>query len=159
MYKKMIEEAQAKGLGSEKVMWQSVGEIDEMLCVMKKEHPEMYWKFVRKQHGLLYNGHYTENFAMWDVEQLRYTNKKGEKKEGAYWTIEQIEEATKGMSFHSGVNKWDKLVAYNAAYADWSKKFDDAQILDIAYLFYFADEDWKHPSTKVWDYMCLAHTM
>ena len=63
------------------------------------------------------------------------------------------------MSFPSGVNKWDKLVAYNAAYADWSKKFDDAQILDIAYLFYFADEDWKHPSTKVWDYMCLAHTM
>ena len=151
MYKKMIEDAQAKGLGSEKVMWQSVGEIDDMLCLMKKEHPEMYWKFVRKQHGLLYNNHYTEDFARWDVEQMKPL--------GMYWTPVQVEDATKGMSFPSGVNKWDKFVAFNASYADWSKKFDDAQILEIAYLFYFADEDWKHPSTKIWDYMCLAHTM
>jgi hypothetical protein len=157
MYKKMIEEAQAKGLGSEKVMWQSVGEIDDMLCLMKKEHPEMYWKFVRKQHGLLYNNHYTEDFAMWDVEHLKYTNKKGEKKEGGYWSIEQVEEATKGMSFPSGTTKWDKYVAYNATYADFCKKFDDAQILEIAYLFYFADEDFKGEG-KIWRYMCMAHS-
>lgn len=35
----MIEDAQAKGLGSEKVMWKGVEDIDEMLCVIKKEHP------------------------------------------------------------------------------------------------------------------------
>jgi hypothetical protein len=157
MYKKMIEEAQAKGLGSEKVMWQSVGEIDEMLCVMKKEHPEMYWKFVRKQHGLLYNNHYTEDFARWDVGQLTYTNAKGEKKTGEYWTALQIEDATKGMVFPNGVTIWDKYVAYNATYADFCKKFDDSQILDITYLFYFADEDFKCEG-KIWRYMCMVHS-
>lgn len=154
MYKKIIEEAQAKGLGSEKIMWQSVGDIDDMLCVLKKEHPEMYWKFIRKQHGLLYGNHYTEDFALWDVSQLKYTNKKGEKKEGGYWSVEQIEEATNGMTFPSGTTKWDKYVAYNAAYADFCKKFDDAQILEIAYLFYFADEDWNGRG-KIWEYICL----
>lgn len=160
MYKKMIEDAKAKGLTSEKMMWQSVDDIDDMLCVMKAEHPDKYWAFVRSQHGMLYGGHYTEDFAMWDVGQLKYTNKKGEKKEGAYWTMEQIEEATKGMSFPSGVNKWDKFVVFNSAWADWCKKFDDAQILDIAYLFYFCDEDYKDgkSGTKIWDYMCMVHT-
>jgi hypothetical protein len=155
MYKKMIEDAQAKGLGSEKIMWQSVDEIDEMLCMMKKEHPEMYWKFVRKQHGLLYNNHYTEDFARWDVGQLTYTNAKGEKKTGEYWTALQIEDATKGMVFPNGVTTWDKYVAANAAYSDFCKKFDDKQILEIMHLFYFADEDWgNNSSTKVWDYFC-----
>ena len=80
MYKKMIEEAKSKGLTSEKIMWQSVDDIDDILCVMKKEHPDMYWEFIRKQHGLLYGNHYTEDFAVWDVSKLKYTNKKGEKK-------------------------------------------------------------------------------
>lgn len=159
MYKKMIEDARAKGLTSDKAMWESIDELDDMLCVMKKEHPDKYWKFIRKQHGIMYNNHYDEEFAMWDVEQLRYTNKKGEKKEGAYWSVEQVEEATKGFIFPSGVNKWDKWVAFNAAYADFCKKFDDAQILEIGYLFYFADEDWKgsNSSIKVWDYFCCNY--
>ena len=155
-YKDMIEDAKAKGLTSEKIMWESVAELDDMLCIMKREHPDMYWKFIRKQHGMLYANHYTEEFAMWDVSQLRYTNRKGEKKEGAYWTVEQIEEATRTMSFPNGVNRWDKYVAANAAYADFCRKFDDAQVLEIMYLFYFADEDWKHPATKVWEYMQLG---
>ena len=103
MYKKMIEDAKAKGLTSDKAMWESIDELDDMLCVMKKEHPDKYWKLIRKQHGIMYNNHYTEDFAMWDVEQLRYTNKKGEKKEGAYWSVEQVEEASKGFIFPNGV--------------------------------------------------------
>ena len=148
----MIEEAKSKGVTSEKIMWEGVDDVNGMLCVMKKEHPKAYWAFMRKQHGLLYGNHYSEEFALWDVSQLRYTNRKGEKKEGGYWTLEQVEMATKGMSFPSGVNKWDKYVSANAAYADFCKKFDDSQILDIMHLFYFADEDWGNPSTKIWEY-------
>ena len=85
-------------------------------------------------------------------------NKKGEKKEGAYWSVEQVEEATRGFTFPSGVNKWDKWVAFNAAYADFCKKFDDAQILEIGYLFYFADEDWKGKN-KIWEYTCLNYSL
>ena len=63
MYKKMIEDAKAKGLTSDKAMWESIDELDDMLCVMKKEHPDKYWKFIRKQHGIMYNNHYDEEFA------------------------------------------------------------------------------------------------
>jgi hypothetical protein len=66
-----------------------------------------------------------------------------------------VEEATKGFIFPSGVNKWDKWVAFNAAYADFCKKFDDDQILEIGYLFYFADTDFSKEG-KIWLYMCMA---
>ena len=155
MYRKMMEDAKAQGLTSEKMMWDSVEDVEDMLCALKKEHPDKYWKFIRKTHGLLFKGHYTEEFAMHDVKHLSYTNKKGEKKEGPRWTVDEIEEAVKGLSFPSGVNKWDKYVAFNAAYADYCKKFEDAQVLDIGYLSYFADEDYASPSTKTWDYMCM----
>lgn len=147
MYKKMIEDAQAKGLGSEKVMWQSVGEIDEILCMMKKEHPEMYWKFVRKQHGLLYNNHYTEDFAKWDVEHMKPV--------GAYWTVVQIEDATKGFSFPAGTTLWDKYVAFHAFKNDLNGVLPDDQIIKAAYAFWFNDKDWKPEGGKIWAYMCM----
>lgn len=68
--------------------------------------------------------------------------------------MEQIETATQGKKFPDGTTPWDRYVAYNAAYADFSKKFDDEQVLDIAYLFFFADEDWNGKG-KVWEYMSL----
>ena len=156
-YKQMIEDAKAKGVTSEKMMWQSIDDVDMLLCILKKEHPKEYWTFLRRQHGNLYGGHYTEEFARWDVSQMKYTNRKNEKKEGEYWSVEQVEEATKGMPFPSGVTKWDKYVAFNAMYSDTCKKFEDAHILDIAHLFYFADEDWPNPATKVWDYFCCKN--
>ena len=60
------------------------------------------------------------------------------------------------MSFPSGTNKWDKYVAFNAAYSDLMKEFDDAQILKAGYLLYFADEDWGS-TTKIWEYMAEKH--
>ena len=46
MYKKMIEEAKAKGLTTEKMMWQSVDDVEEMLCTIKQEHPDTTIIFV-----------------------------------------------------------------------------------------------------------------
>ena len=39
-YKEMIEDAKKKGLASEKAMWESVDDLDDMLCDMKREHPD-----------------------------------------------------------------------------------------------------------------------
>lgn len=150
----MMEDAKTKGITSEKMMWQSIDDVDDMLCALKIEHPDKYWKFIRKTHEALYNGHYTEEFARHDVEKIQYTNKAGEKKQGPYWSVDQVEDATRRYQFPQSVNKWDKWVAANAAYSDFCRKFDDSQILDIMYLFYFADEDWKgSTATKIWDYM------
>lgn len=64
------------------------------------------------------------------------------------------EQAVAGMTFPDGTTKWDKYVAFNAAYADFCKSFSDEDVLRIAYDFYFADEDWKG-NGKIWTYMSM----
>lgn len=149
-YREMVMKAKAAGVTTEKKMWESIESFSDMLEMMKEEHPEMYWDFMRKQHEIMYGGHYDEMFAMYDVGQMKYTDKSGDKHIGAHWTMEQIESATAGMRFAPSVTCWDKYVGFNAAYADLSKEFDDAQILKAGFLLYFADEDWGS-DTKVWD--------
>ena len=146
-----------KGQGEAK-MWASVAVLSEALEPMKETDKENYWFILRKMYGVMSDGHYNEEFAMYDVSMIEYTGRNGEKKHGGYWSADQVEEATRGFRFPSGVNKWDKYVGFNLMYSDLCRKMDDAQVLDAAYLFYFADEDWPGgSSTKVWDYVCCKH--
>ena len=151
-YRHMVDSAKKAGVTNEKTMWESIDSFSKMLDKIKDIHPELYWKFMRKQHGIMFHNHYDEAFAMWDVSQMHYTDRHGVKKQGAYWTADEIENATAGMKFPQGTTKWDKYVAFNAAATDFSKDFDDAQIIKIAYDFYFADEDCGEDG-KIWDYM------
>ena len=147
-----------KGQGEAK-MWASVAVLSEALEPMKETDKENYWCILRKMYGVMSDGHYNEEFAVYDVSMIEYTGRNGEKKRGGYWSADQVEEATRGFRFPSGVNKWDKYVGFNLMYSDLCKKMDDAQVLDAAYLFYFADEDWPGgSSTKVWDYVCCKHS-
>lgn len=146
-YKEMIEEAKAKGLTSEKEMWQGIALIDELLCEIKEEHPDLYWAVIRDQFGIFNKGHYNEEFARYDVSEMQPV--------GEYWSCKDIEEATKGMVFPSGTTKWDKYVAFNA-FANDLQGIDDATILKAAYKFWFDDKDWKH-ANKIWEYMKLNH--
>lgn len=142
----MIEEAKKKGLASEKVMWDSVDDLDDMLCDIKREHPDKYWKFIRKQHGFMYNNHYDERFARWDVEQMKPL--------GMYWSLPQIEEVTKGMAFPAGTTPWDKFVAFNSFANDLHDTIPDEQIINAAHAFWFADKDWKGEG-KIWKYVLM----
>lgn len=144
-YKEMIEEARAKGLTSEKEMWMGIAMVDEILCEIKEEHPELYWNFIREQHGMLFKGHYNEEFALHDVSKMQPI--------GEYWSCKDVEDATKGMVFPSGTTKWDKYVAFNA-FANDLQGIDDAIILKSAYKFWFEDKDW-HKGNKIWEYMKL----
>ena len=147
-----------KGQGEAK-MWASVAVLSEALEPMKETDKENYWCILRKMYGVMSDGHYNEEFAMYDVGMIEYTGRNGEKKRGGYWSADQVDEATRGFRFPSGVNKWDKFVGFNLMYSDLCRKMDDAQVLDAAYLFYFADEDWPGgSSTKVWDYVCCKHS-
>lgn len=157
-YKQMIENAHKSGNWSEKMMLDSVDSISELLECVKKANKESYWRFMREQAGIMMGCHYDKEWADYDVSQIVYTDKEGKKHTGAYWTCEQIEEATKGMTFPSGTTKWDRFVAFNLAYSDFCKKFDDAQILQIGYLFFFADEDYP-TNTKVWNYVVCKNDM
>lgn len=147
-YREMLEEAKAKGLTSEKIMWESVDDIDDMLCEMKREHPDKYHKFMRKQHGIIHGGHYDGHWAAKDVKAMKPL--------GEHWSVAQTTEATKGMAMPGGANEWDRYVALNAFANDLHGTLTDEQIIKAAHAFFFADKDWNG-GCKVWEYMCLAH--
>lgn len=151
-YKKMVEHARQAGVATEKTMWESIDSFSELLEELRESHPDMFWEFMRKQHGLMYHNHYDEAFAVYDVAQMHYHDKAGDEHHGAHWTVEQIEKATAAMRFPPGTTKWDKYVAFNAAYSDLNKGFEDPEILKAGHLLYFADEDWGS-DTKIWEYM------
>lgn len=152
-YKKMIT-AYADNGGSEEKMWESVDITSEAMDYIKETNPEKYECLMRKLSESLYGKHYDEEMALADVAKLHYLDASGAEHHGAHWTLEQVETATKDKVFPKNVTKWDKFVAYNAAYADFCTKFDEAQILCIAWLFWFNDKDWKSEG-KIWDYMGL----
>lgn len=158
-YLEMVKAAKKNGTFAEKQMWDSVESVSELLDDIKDSHPERYWQFIREQYGIMNNCHYADKeFADWDVSQIAYTDKEGKKRTGAYWTCEQVEEATKGMTFPSGTTKYDKFVAFNVFWSDTCKVLTEEQILKAAYQFYFADEDWpKERGSKVWAYMAMVH--
>jgi predicted Zn-dependent protease with MMP-like domain len=149
-YKEMLEEAKAKGLTSEAKMWESIEEVEELLEEVKKENPKMFWKFLRKQHGLLHDNHYDELFAKWDVENMQPL--------GEYWSMKQVEEATKGMAFPDKVTLCDKFVALNAFANDLHDVIPDDMIIKAAHAFWFADKDWGGKG-KIWEYMKLANKL
>lgn len=155
-YRKMVDSAKAAGTTNEKMMWESIDSFSELLEEIREAHPQLYWDFMRKQHGIMHHGHYGEAFALYDVSKLMYTDMNGMKHVGAHWTMEQIETATAGMRFPAGVTKWDKYVAFNAAYADLCKVLDEEEILKAGHALYFADEDWGS-DTKVWDMYSAKH--
>lgn len=150
-------EKYGKGKG-EAVMIESTRILSDVLEPMKEKEPKKYWLALRKLYGAMSGCHYNEEFAMHDVADMEYTDKEGNEHKGGYWTVDQIEEATKEMTFPSGTTIWDRFVAFNLAYSDFCKKFEDADILKIGYLFFFADEDWMPRDNKIWSYMCLKYS-
>ena len=149
-YSDMVKDAISSGKG-EKAMWRSVSRVDELLRDIEVEHPDMYWQFMRKAHEDMYGQHYTPEYAEYDLSRLRYTDDGGIQRSGPHWTFNEVLSATSGRSFPEGTTDCDKWVAYNVAYSDFCKKFSDGDILDIAYLFFFDDDD--APDGKIWRYM------
>lgn len=153
-YQQLIISAKKAGITDEHKMWKSIENVGELLECMKEEHPKEYCNFMREQHSLFYGCHYTEEIAKHDVDLLKYTDAAGNKKSGAHWTPEQIKSATASMNFPQGTTLWDAYVAMNASYADFCKHFDEEQILQMGYDFYFNDEDWNGEG-KIWHYMSM----
>lgn len=156
MYKKMIDQARKDGVANEKTMDASIESVDQLLEQLKEAHPDIYDAFIAKQHELLYGPHYNEMFAMMAVAGIAYTDADGKSHKGEYWSVAEVDEATRGLAFPQGTTKWDKYVAYNAMKSDLAKVAADKDILNAAYAFYFADEDYRGHG-KIWQYMqCMG---
>lgn len=158
-YLDMVKSAQNGGKFNEKQMWQSIGSVSDLLEEIKDSHNDLYFRFMREQAGIMNGGHYDKIWADYDVSQISYTDGNGKSHTGAYWTCDQIEDATKGMTFPSGTTKWDKFVAFNSFFSDTCKSLTDDQIIKSAYQFYFSDEDFgKDRGSKIWCYMKMVHS-
>ena len=151
-YKTMVQEARQTGRTNETAMWASIEAVDDMLEEMREQYPEKYWKFMRKAHEQLYGSHYDMQFANHDISRMHSTDAHGREQVGAHWTREEVVQAWAGRTFPQGTTDCDKWVAANAFWHDLRKHFDDAQILQAAFLFFFSDEDYKGDG-KVWAYM------
>ena len=138
--------------GDSKIIAKSEGLVAEAFDYLKEHAEHKYHCYVREMHEIVHGPHYDEEFAEEEVSKLRYTDAAGNEHRGPHWTKAQVVAATNGFEFPKGTTDCDKYVAFNAAYADFSKKFNDEQILNIAYLFFFKDEDWKGDG-KIWTYM------
>ena len=91
-------EKYGKGKG-EAVMIESTRILSDVLEPMKEKEPKKYWLALRKLYGAMSGCHYNEEFAMHDVADMEYTDKEGNEHKGGYWTVDQIEEATKNKNF------------------------------------------------------------
>jgi hypothetical protein len=161
----MVKNAEKNGKHfTNETMWESVSQMSEMLTEIKESHPDMYWKFMRSQAGLLNNCQYNEEFARWDVSEMKWHGRDKVEHTGEYWSCMQVKEATKDMQFPPSVSDWSKYVAFNATATDLCEILEDEKILKVAYEFWFRDEDWDTDSkdefspTKVWEYFVCKNS-
>lgn len=160
MYSKMIEEARAKGLTSEKIMNVSIADVDELLGKIKETHPELYWSFIKRQHERMFGCSYNRSFADWRIEQMHYKDKTGVVHHAPHWTHEQHKAAYESVKakIPSSYNMYDFAVALEAEYSDlvclykqWWQEATEAQIetkiIESAVNYLNDDDD---PECKVW---------
>jgi hypothetical protein len=162
-YYEMIKSAEKNGRFTKETMWYSVERVSEMLSEIKDTNPKLYWRFIREEFGRLHDYQYDETFARWDVGDMKWHDKEGKEHNGEYWSLSQIQEATKTMQFPSNVTDWTKYVAFNIFATDLSSTLTDEQILKSAYEFFFKDEDFVGAKdgwspNKTWCYMEMVHT-
>lgn len=147
MYLYELIENYGKGASTEK-MKELTMLLSDFVAPMKKTHKEKYWGLMRDVFGLLNDYHYDEKFATHDVEKMLPI--------GEHWSVKQIEDATKSMTFPSGTTPYDKYVAFNAFANDFSGVMGDEEIIKAAYAFWFNDKDYKGRN-KIWCYMRMVN--
>lgn len=141
-------EKYGKGKG-EAVMWETTKLVSDFIKPMKETNKEEYWRLMREVYGKMSGGHYDEVWAMYDVSKMLPV--------GEHWSMKQIEEATRGMTFPNGTTLCDKYVAFNAFANDLNGVLSDEEIIKAAHAFWFADKDYPK-NDKIWRYMGMVYS-
>lgn len=166
-YLDLVNQARIHGISSESKMWASIEQLSKDLESIKTlpMGDGLVGLLLRNQHAILYDRHYSEKFANYDVNALVWSATVPDGSplgHGPHWSRADIAEATKSMQFQPKVNDWDKYVAFNSMYADLCSEMTDEEILRAAYLFFFCDKDWQPDEddcTKIWDYTTSHHLL
>lgn len=160
MYVKMINEARAKGLTSEKVMEASIADVQKLLSKVKEENEPLYWWFIKRQHERMFGCHYNESFGVWRIEQMHYKDKSGNIHHAPHWTKDQYKSAYESVKskLPSSYNCWDFAVTLEMLHSDlicmykawWPEATDaelDAKVVESAVNYLNDDDD---PDCKIW---------
>lgn len=157
----IMKASRAQGVLTDAKLWKAFELISEDLGEVAELRPELYLRIMRHQHAAIYNKHYTEDFANYDVNRLVYEDRAGEgcksrTVQGPHWSKSEVEELTEGLLFFGKVNSWDKYVALNTSYATLCLTCTDEEIVKVAHTFWFMDKNWQSDGdcTKIWDYQC-----
>ena len=160
MYQKMIEEARAKGLTSEKIMNASVADVEELLKQVKEAHPDLYWRFIRRTHERMFGHHYNQAFAEWRIKQMHYKDKTGTVHHAPHWTQDQHKSAYDSVKskLPSTYNIWDFVVTMEMIFSDdiclfrtwWPEATEailEGKVVEAAVNYLNDDDD---PDGKIW---------
>jgi hypothetical protein len=156
----MIEEAKASGVTTEKAMWQGIEDVEQLLEIVKKDHPDHYWAFLRRTHERMYGCHYNKAFADWRIAQMYWKDKQGNTHHAPHWTSEQHKGAYEAMKakIPATYNCYDFAVTLEMIYSDniclyrswWPEATDadlEAKVVDAAVNYLKDDDD---PDCKIW---------
>lgn len=147
----------------EAMMWKTVKVVSE--AVEANMDDEAKKKLMRKVFGAMSDGHYTEELAMADVSQMRYTDDDGKVHKAPLWPKETVLEIyDKRKADIPNYNEWDFVVTMNMLGTDnwcmlkrWFPDDDDTdtsmRVADMA-VVWLKDEDWP-TKTKIWDYLSV----
>lgn len=166
--KHTIEGYKKRGLGSEKIMNDSIDLLDEMIFMpMMNENESLYWMFMRELHELYCGEHFDEKFAMWEVSQMHHKGTDGTIYKGAKWGIEQTTPIfTKIKSqLTKPYNEWDWFVVLQMIWHDscvlfhkWMPENNEEQFTQMyidAAITWMNDEDYN--GMKPWKYFEELH--
>jgi hypothetical protein len=160
MYAKMIEEARAKGLTSDKIMVASIADVEELLHKVREMDETLYWRFIKKQHEHMFGCHYNENFGEWRIKQMHYKDKAGTEHHAPHWPKDQYKTAYESVKakLPPTYNCWDFAVTLEMLYSDdicmyrrwWPEATEEqleGKVVEAA-VNYLSDDD--DPDCKIW---------
>lgn len=166
--KHTIEHYKKLGLGSEKIMNESIALMDEKIFMpMMELHPEKAWSFMREWHTIFMGEHFDEKFAKWEVDNMHHKGADGIEYKGEHWNMAQTNAvyAKIKSQLTKPYNEYDWYVTLNMIFSDHCnlmKKWfptDTEEQLTEKYIQlavnWLNDEDYK--GIKVWKYFEELH--
>lgn len=164
-YINTIKEYKKEGiLLDETKMWNSLHNLEEILCDAEKHQKDKFWKVMRELHEDFKGCHFNEVYAKYEVSEMYHTGLDGRMYKGEKFDMYKAEEV---HSKYRGVIKssdtiHDVYVAINAQYHDyfpifktWFQGEEESvlhhKIIEAAISFWFRDEDYLEGG-KIWKY-------
>lgn len=137
---------------------------EKIMEVLKKEHPDLYWRWIREEHIQHHGPHYNEEMARHDVSKMFHTEN-GTRVRGEVVSMDEARKVRQKHAIPPSITDCDLYVAMNATYHDkknlFRQWFPEEELMDHLeeemYTSYIADEDggegmiWRWINTMMYD--------